>query len=119
MEFFEFLTSDININTLQSQLSINKLPQLCESVSEVFHSDHHQGELYCIWGQFTVNRELIDKGIRFSLPHCPNALAWTVTKEDDNQIVLHLTINKQNPDNDFVESINMFVADFKKGISQL
>ena len=121
MEFFEFLDSNRDIDTLKSKLSINNLPQLCESVNEVFHSDHQQGEMYCIWGPFTINREIIDKGIRFSLPNCPNALAWTVTKEpeDNNQIVLHLTINKQKPDNDFVESIKIFLADLKKGIGQL
>jgi hypothetical protein len=121
MEFFEFLDSNIDIKTLQSQLIISHLPQLCESVNEVYYSDQQQGEIYCVWGRFKINREVFDKGIRFTLPNCPNALAWTVSKEsaDKNQIVLHLTINKQNTDIDFEESIKVFLADMKRGVGQL
>jgi len=121
MEYFEFIESNADISTLKFELSINNLVKYCASVSEVFHSNQQQGEIYCIWGRFTVNRELLDNGIRFSFPGCPNALTWTITKEPDNtnQIVLHLTINKQQIDNDFAQSIKQFIADLTKGISQL
>jgi len=58
-----------------------------------------------------VNREPIRDGVRFSLPGCPNALAWTVAVnlEFPGEVVVHCTINRRKPDVDFSESIRQFV----------
>ena len=71
-----------------------------------------------VGGLFTVQREIIKNGIRISLLNCPNALAFTITKEEQG-VVLHCTINSAEPDQDFVESIELFLSDLRNGIAQI
>ena len=78
-----------------------------------------RGEIYCLWGQFTVHREPIKDGIRFSLPYCPNALAWTITAAPEGgtpETIIHCTINRQEHEADFIESIEWFVGEWEKGL---
>ena len=121
MEFFARLEPDINSAELQQHLTIAALPRVCESIDNVMEDHGSSGRIYCIWGEFAINRELIKGGVRFSLPGCPNNLAWTVTTDlppVEEQVVIHLTVNRQQLDEDFKESIDMFVADLQQGIAQ-
>lgn len=61
-----------------------------------------QGEELCLiggmWGEFTLRRDHIMGGARFSMLDCPNALAWTFTTgypPDRDKLVVHLTINRE------------------------
>jgi hypothetical protein len=117
MEFFCTVNKAVTPAELQSSMTIESLPTHCNSVYEVMHDNGDHGEINCIWGVFTVHREAIKDGLRFTLPGCPNALAWTVTAENNNsETVVHLTINKQQPDPDFAESIEEFVEDWRAGL---
>ena len=121
MEFFAVVPCRIEAAELQQRLTIGNLPRLCASIEKVLRDDPHHGEIYCLWGQFEVNRELIRGGVRFSLPGCPNALAWTVTVElppDPAQIVFHCSINRQTHEADFIESLQAFVEDWRLGIAR-
>jgi len=56
----------------------------------------------------------IKGGLRFYLEECPNALAWTVTTgypPAREAVVLHLTINRQRKQPQFVDEINEFLDD--------
>jgi len=114
VEFFaEIKNKNIDKDCLKEKLSIARLPELCHSIDTIIRDDKNNGEIYCIWGGFEINREELEYGVRFSLPHCPNALAWTITcDEDSNNIVIHCTIAKKQHDTDFIESIEQFVADW-------
>ena len=53
-------------------------------------------------------------GIRFSLLECPNALCWTITTgypPDSESIIIHLTINRQEKNEEFIEEISEFLDD--------
>jgi hypothetical protein len=76
------------------------------------------GEIDCLWGQFAVHREHIRDGLRFTLPDCPNALAWTTTVAPDGTLI-HCTINRSEQDSDFIASIEDFVADWPRGLCRL
>ena len=119
MEFFEEIESPgLDIEALQALLTISNLPDLCDAIDTVFTEQGNEGEIYSIWGRFHIRREEIRCGIRFSLSNCPHALAWTITyHEADNRIVIHCTIDKREQDEDFVESIEVFVADWRQGLS--
>ena len=52
--------------------------------------------------------------MRFTLPDCPNALAWAVTAEPRGTLV-HATINQDQHDPDFLETIETFVANWRAG----
>ena len=77
-----------------------------------------RGDIYCVWGEFRVHRELIYDGIRFTLPNCKNGVQWTVTPNPANmaQVMIHCTINRPTQDADFVESLEIFVNDWRAGL---
>ena len=121
MEFFAQLAIDADQERIQQELTIDNLPRFCASIDKVLASTGDSGEIYCLWGQFRVNREPIRGGVRFTLPGCPNALAWTVTTDlapEPAQLVLHCTINRMEHEPDFIESIRMFVDDWKNGLAR-
>ncbi len=115
MEFFaKIKNKNIDKDRLKKTLSIARLPELCASIDKVLLDNTDSGKIYCLWGEFEINREELDFGIRFSLPHCPNALAWTITCDENNSdILIHCTIAKKQHDEDFIESIEQFVADWQ------
>lgn len=119
MEFFEQIDSvDLTSAKLQTVLTISNSVELCASITEVLEDNQNNGRVYCVWGEFVINREILDQGVRFSMPSCPNALAWTITIDNDKGLSIHCTINKQNHDQDFIESIQDFMTDWKSGLER-
>lgn len=119
MEFFESVDGPLGEQQLQ-QISIAQLPDYCASIDRVLEHQGDRGRVYCVWGDFEVHRECIRGGLRFTLPGCPNNLAWTLTVGTDpgpSHTVIHLTISRQHHDLDFIDSIHTFVADWKQGLA--
>ncbi|MFA7095351.1 MAG: hypothetical protein WC383_02570 [Gammaproteobacteria bacterium] len=119
MEFFAEIDFAVDEAALQRLLTIERLPQLCASIDSVLEDGGEQGRIYCVWGEFPVRREPIRGGARFTLPTCPNALAWTVTTglpPAPGRVVIHCTINRREHDPDFIESIETFVQDWRQGL---
>ena len=119
MEFFEELERHgIDIRVLRDILQISALPEHCRSIDKVISDNHDSGEIYCVWGQFDISREEIRNGVRFALPDCPHAFAWTITyHQDRNMLVVHCTIDDREEDEDFIESIREFASDWGAGLS--
>jgi len=118
MEFFEEIGyPDIDVETLKDRLQIASLPVHCQSIDTVIVDHADQGEIYCLWGQFTVSRESIKNGVRFALLSCPHALAWTVAYHaSDAKLAVHCTIDDRQESEEFVQSIEQFVADWAVGL---
>lgn len=119
MEFFTEITNPgLDVNSLKQHLSIGKLPSLSKSIDSVLSDEEHKGRIYCLWGEFEINREELRYGVRFTLPSCPNALACSFTIDDENKdtIVIHCSINKKQHDEDFIESIHQFINDWAEGL---
>ncbi|WP_018139647.1 MULTISPECIES: hypothetical protein [unclassified Thioalkalivibrio] len=112
MEFFRTLPLQAVADSLQAELTVPALPRLCPAIDAlVEETGPDAGVVYCLWGEFRVRRECINGGVRFTLPSCPNALAWTLTTghpPKPEAVMLHLTINRQEHDPDFVESLEFF-----------
>ncbi|MCF7991808.1 MAG: hypothetical protein K9M02_15330 [Thiohalocapsa sp.] len=123
MEFFSTVSRPLSAEQLQQTLTGPRLADFCASIDRVLHWQDEQGEIYCLWGQFRVNRELIRDGVRFTLPYCPNALAWTVTADRDSDgtgtVLLHCCINRSEHEPDFIESIESFLDDWRAGLERL
>ena len=117
MEFFRQLKKNCQPDQLQTLCSLHRLPELCNSIDRLLEQRGESGEIYCLWGSFRVNRERIKHGVRFSLPGCPNALAWTITAEPD-AVTIHCTINRSEHDPDFTESIDQFIDDWLTGLER-
>ena len=119
MEFFATTTIPASVEDLQRRLTIGDLPRWCASIEKVLSDEKTRGEIYCVWGTFHANREELRQGVRFSLPHCPNAMQWTVTTghaPDPQRTAIHATINRAEHDADFIDSIRQFVDDWKAGL---
>lgn len=103
---------------IQRAVHISNLTELCRSIEKVLSQQGERGEIYCTWGEFKVHRELIHRGVRFSLPGCPNALQWTITTAVDEPglVRVHCTIEQPMHDSDFIESLQQFVDDWKHGL---
>jgi len=119
MEFFAAAEKIIDGNVLQTRLDIASLPTYCASITQVLSQDGNEGEMYCSWGLFFVRREPIRGGVRFTLPKCPNTLAWTITTglpPIPEKIVVHLTINRTEHDAEFISTIRTFMEDWRRGL---
>lgn len=119
MEFFATTMIPASAAELQRRLTISELPRWCASVEKVLSDADSSGEIFCVWGTFTTHCEAINGGVRFTFPGCPNAFQWTVTTEqqpDPGQTVIHATINRSEHDQDFIDSLQQFVTDWKAGL---
>jgi len=119
MEFFATTTIVASADELQQRLTISDLSLWCKSIQTVLSSNTSSGEIFCVWGTFRTNREVVRGGVRFSLPDCANVLQWSITTElppDPQQTIIHLTINRTTQDSDFVETLQQFVDDWKTGL---
>ncbi|MEO5344097.1 MAG: hypothetical protein H7842_12310 [Gammaproteobacteria bacterium SHHR-1] len=114
MEFYAKSPAPLCAEQLQ-RLSIGQLPKACNLIDRVLNDQGEWGEIYCLWGQFIVHREVIRDGLRFTLPKCPNALQWTLTAEADGSLI-HCTINRAEHDAEFIETIELFVEAWQQGL---
>ena len=118
MEFYADAGVDMSPMAIQRAIHISKLAELCDSIDKVLSHQGDRGDIYCVWGEFKVHREIIRQGVRFSLPGCPNAFQWTITTTIDNPacVRIHGTIDRPQHDPDFIESLQQFVDDWKQGL---
>ncbi len=123
MEFYSHAEVSLHPKKIYELLTIPNLPEFCASISEVISADEITGEVYSVWGKFTVHREQIRRGVRFSFPECPNALAWTITSEKsaagNYYLLVHCTINRKVHTDDMIASLEEFVADWQTGLASL
>ncbi|MEY2925380.1 MAG: hypothetical protein RLZZ337_1930 [Bacteroidota bacterium] len=119
MEYFRIVKLKTTEQNIQSQL---KLANLDDWSTEIFNLDKPSEEnanIGGLWGEFTLNRSQIKGGIRFALIECPNALCWTITKgypHDPESVIIHLTINRQEKSEEFVEEISAFLDDLSANL---
>jgi hypothetical protein len=119
MEFFKIVKACTTEQVLKDKLSNQNLEEFCESTFFM-----EGGTDVCLiggmWGEFTIRRDEIMGGVRFSMLDCPNALTWSITtgyppaRED---IVVHLCVNRQRKPEEFVEEIYHFLDDMESGLS--
>ena len=119
MEFFKIIDVSVSEKEIHQKLGLQDLEHFCESV---FAMD--EGKETCLiggmWGEFTLRRDEIMGGVRFSMLDCPNALAWTITTgypPAREKLVVHLTINRERKQAEFLEEIEHFLGDLQAGLS--
>jgi len=119
MEFFKIVDVSTTEKAIQEKLTLGNLEEFCESIFPL--EDHPE---VCLtggmWGEFTVRRDKVMGGLRFSMLNCPNALAWTITTgypPAREKVVIHLTINRERKQEEFVEEIQLFLEDLSNGIA--
>ncbi|MFA5628242.1 MAG: hypothetical protein WC965_12330 [Thiohalomonadaceae bacterium] len=117
MEFFANSLIRLRAEDLQRHLRIDNLAQWCASIDKVLSHEGERGDIYCLWGEFRVRRDVIRDGVRFTLPTCINALQWTVTAGDQG-VTIHCTTNRPQHEAEFIESLEQFVSDWQQGLDK-
>lgn len=118
MEFFKIVNVISSEKEIQELLTLQNLEKFCDSVFPL-----NKGSEVCMiggmWGEFTLRLDQIMGGVRYSMLDCPNALAWTITTgypPARDKVVVHLTINRERKQEEFVEEIRQFLADLEFGL---
>lgn len=119
MEFFRIIDIKSTENQLQQLLSFENLNDIIETLF-VIDFEKDSANITGIWEEFTLKRDLIKGGVRFALIECPNALVWTITTGFPpirEHIVIHLTINRAEKEQHFIDELNEFLDDWKTGFT--
>ncbi len=114
MEYFRIIKVKSTEQNIQQQLTLSNLNALSNEIFNLGEPSETESNIGGIWGEFTLSRSKIKGGIRFSLIECPNALCWTITTgyaPDPESIIIHLTINRQEKNEEFIEEIAEFLDD--------
>lgn len=114
MEFFRIIKVKTEDKNIQDELTIENLELLSNEIFIIGDQNKTEASIGGIWGEFTLTRTLIRGGLRFALIECPNALTWTITTgfpPDPEAVIIHLTINRQQQKESFIEEIEEFLND--------
>jgi len=120
MEFFKIINTQTTQDNIQKEITFENLDELCSSIF-ILESKGNTAQVGSLWGEFSLHRDKMRGGLRFSFLECPNALAFTFTTgflPEPDQIVLHLTINRTSIAQEFTEEIEEFMMDWKHGIEK-
>lgn len=121
MEYFRIIKLKTTEQNLQRQLTLSNLDKISTEIINLDEPGEEIVNIGGIWGEFTLSRSEIKGGIRFSLLECPNALCWTITTDyppDPDSIVIHLTINRVEKNEEFIEEITDFLEDMSVNLKQ-
>ena len=119
MEFFRIVNIKSSEQELKDKLSLQNLEDFCLS-SFPLNNGTEVCKIGGMWCEFTLRRDEIMGGVRFSMLDCPNAFAWTITTgypPARDGLVIHLTINRTKKQEEFVEEINQFLNDLENGLN--
>jgi hypothetical protein len=114
MEFFRIIKAKTQDKNIQGELTFEHLELMSNEIFIIGDQNKTEANIGGIWGEFTLTRTPIKGGLRFALVECPNALAWTITTgfpPDPEAVVIHLTINRQQQKEAFIEEIEAFLDD--------
>ena len=114
MEFFRIIEVKTQEKVIQDELTMENLELISNEIFVIGEQNSTEAEIGGIWGEFTLTRSLMKGGVRFALTECPNALAWTFTTgypPAPEAIIIHLTINRQQIKEEFIEEIEDFLND--------
>jgi len=120
MEFFKYINIQTTEDQLRKILDFENLSLLSTNIF-LMNSNSNIAQIGGIWGDFSLQKDFIRGGVRFSLLECPNALSFTFTTgypPEPKQIVLHLTINRKTISKEFTEEIEDFMLDWKEGFEK-
>ena len=118
MEYFRIVKVKTTEQVLKLTLSNQDLEKFCES-SFFMDGNTEVCKMGGMWGEFTLRRDEIMGGVRFSMLDCPNALTWSITTgfpPAREYIVIHLAINRQRKQSAFIDEIHHFLDDMESGL---
>ena len=122
MEFFRIIKQKTQDKDIQELLTLENLELMSNEIIIISIQNKIEASIGSIWGEFILTRNEIRGGLRFALLECPNALTWTITtglQPEPESIVIHLTINRQEQKETFIEEINEFLDNQSTCLKQI
>jgi hypothetical protein len=122
MEFFRTLNIALSPESIEENINLSNLESWSNNlfpIADVFSDSANIGG---IWGEFTLELQKINGGLRFSLKECPNALTFTLTSghpPNAEGMVVHLTVNRVTICSEFENEIIDFLDDMVEQISNV
>lgn len=117
MEFFRNINVKTTEETIQQSVSLKNLSKISTEILNLNEPSTQEANIGGIWGEFTLIRNQIKGGVRFALLECPNALCWTITTgfpPNSDSVIIHLTINRSDKNQEFIEEIDEFLDDMSQ-----
>ena len=121
MEFFRIIDISTTQELITEMLVLKNLEDLSTQLFLIGKPQEDQVEIGSLWGGFSLLRNEIKGGLRFALKECPNALAWTITTgypPAPEGVVIYLTVNRKELEQEFIEEIEEFLDDLAKGLQR-
>lgn len=122
MEFFEIASASLTPELIRERVTIDALPDYCDEIDVLDEPEDLGRVVYFLqWGRYHIRRDLVMGGVRFWVPDCPNALAWTVTTgypPSPDKVMLHATFNRPDHEPEFIEATKALLAAFKQGLER-
>jgi hypothetical protein len=122
MEFFEIADASLTPELIRERVTIDALPDVCDEIDGLDEPEDLGRVVYFLqWGRYHIRRDPVMGGVRFWVPDCPNALAWTVTTgypPAPDKVVLHATFNRPDHEPEFIEATKALLAAFKQGLER-
>lgn len=116
MEFTRHATVEMAVADIQRNIRVANLPEWCASIVAVQAKDSNQGHMTCLSGDYVVHRELLNSGVRFSIPATPDAVQWTLTVEGDGKVLVHCTANAAEVSPEMTQALDTFVDNWLIGL---
>lgn len=116
MEFTRHAHVDMTVSDIQRHIRVANLPEWCASIVAVQTQDNNQGRMTCLSGDYVVHRELLNSGVRFSIPAAPFAIQWTLTTDGDGDILVHCTLNTPEAPEAMQQALDCFVDNWQSGL---
>ena len=120
MEFFRIIDKQATEAQIQTKIHPKSVEEFTKSM--LFLESVETNFLgLTLWGEFSISYDKINRGVRFALLDCPNALAWTITAgfpPEQDKIILHCTINRTQKSIEFIEEIEDFLQEWEEGLKR-
>ncbi len=122
MEFFEFAEVCTTTEGIRKILTVDCLAKFCVEIESVDELEELGRVIYFLqWGRYHIRCDEVMGGVRFWVPDCPNALAWTVTTgypPHPERIVIHATFNRPTHSDEFINATKALLKGFKDGLEK-
>ncbi len=118
MEWLVTTNAHLTPDDLQRHIRIDTLANWCATITTAA-SDGERNSIRLFGEQFRVHREVIQGGLRFSLPGCANALQWTLTVDNPatrGTVIVHCTLNRMEVPAVRRSELEQFIQDWKTGL---
>lgn len=116
MEFSRHAAVRMSVADIQRHVRVANLSEWCASIVAVHSQDSNQGRITCLSGDFVVHRELLNSGVRFSIPAGPHAIQWTVTSDGNDDVLVHCTLNTPDASAELQQALECFVGNWQTGL---